>query len=280
MRLEHSAPELNRHQGEIYRHSPMTDLVGFLGCAAMVGGAGFAAWKLWSSSIGFLWIAAGPILALTGGILLLLASAFAGTFRMSLKSSNWLVALEPSRVHLNLRSYRNGHFAGEHPTVLVLERSEIEQVSWHTELRQSDDLDGTETRRTRWIELALRNVDTAAIEAACRVERRTPAPTQRFAGVVSATKHHDVTLCVPGPNRLWVQAVAGLYDGLAEHYPTGIEQHSELEETYQSLSLEERTRALLARGERLDAIRLAAEELGLDTRDAKGWVQEIETRAA
>ncbi|MHC4375661.1 MAG: hypothetical protein ACYS26_03580 [Planctomycetota bacterium] len=280
MRLEHRAPELNRHQGRTFRHDPWQDLLGALGTAAIVGGAGFAGWKLWQASIGLLWLVVGPMLALTGGLFLLISAALFSAFLASLRSTNWLAALEQSRLHLNLRSYRNGHFGRELPTVLVLEASEIESVARHTELRTRAGSDGPERTRKRWIELRLANVDTDAIAAACRAERCAPAPTRRFAGVESSTKHHHVTVCVPGAGRVWVEDLRGLHAGLLERFSAGEDGRTDLDETLADASLEERALTFLARGERLDAFRLVREELELSEREAKDWVLDLESRAA
>lgn len=280
MRLAHQAPELNRHQGRVFRHDPWQDLFGFLFTGATVGGVGFACWKLWNASIGFLWLVAGPLLALVGGLMALISGALFASFLSSLRGTNWLAILEQSRLHLNLRSYRNGHFGGEHPTVLVLEASEIESVARHTELRTRDGSEGPERTRSQWIELRLKSVDTGAIAAACRAERSAPAPTRRFAGVESSTKHHHVTVCVPGPGRVWVEDLRGLYAGLLDRFTAGEDGRTDLDETQADLSVEERALTLLARGERLDALRLVERELELSKREAKEWVLNVESRAA
>lgn len=280
MRLEHQAPELNRHQGRVFRHDPWQDLFGFLFTGATVGGVGFACWKLWHASVGLLWLVAGPLLALVGGLFLLISGALFSSFLASLRATNWLVILEHRRLHLNLRSYRNAHFGGDHPTILVLEDSEIESVARHTELRTREGSDGPERTRSRWIELRLKGVDTDAIAEACRVERSAPAPKRRFAGVESSTKHHHVTVCVPGPGRVWVEDLRGLHAGLLDRFPAGEDGRTDLDETQADLPLEERALALLARGDRIDAFRLAERELELSKHEAKEWVLDMESRAA
>ncbi len=280
MRLEHSAPELNRHQGRVFRHDPWQDLLGFAITAAAVGGVGFGGWKLWDSAIGLMWLVAGPMLALVGGLMLLISGALFSAFLGSLRRSNWLAIVQPSRLHLNLRSYRNGHLEGEHPTVLVLEAAEIESVARHTEVRTREGAQGYERTRRRWLELRLRGVDTDAVAEACRAERCTPAPKRRFAGIESSTKHHHVTVCVPGPGRLWIEELRGLRAGLLEHFNAGEDGRSDLDEALEVGTLEERARLLLCRGERLEAFRLAERELEVSAHEAKQWVLEMESRAA
>ena len=280
MRLSTDPPDLNPNRGRVFRHSPLADLLATVVAFGALAGGGYALARMWGELPWFLWAVIGPLVLLGGSLLLLVAFSMLDAFRSSLKPTNWLAFVVSDGVFLNLRSYRNGHFTGDDPTVVFLEFREVQSVGRVAEKRTETHDHKNRTSIAKMIELRTSGIDTRPIADACRAERNHPAPTRRLLGVTSRTKHHHVPVFVPERGVVRVEWHGGLYRALARHVdeaePRGVDLDAELG----SLPPEERGAQLVLRGRRLAAARIARDELGLDSREAREWVREMSRQAA
>ena len=238
MRFSTEPPSLNPNRGRLVRFSRTTDLVATLVAFGILGGAIFGLTRAWGELPFVSWLVLGPMAAIGMPILLLVASALAGSFFASLRSTNWLAYVVSDGVFLNLRSYRNALPLGYHedepiPTVLFLDLKDVKSIGRVVELRR-ELVDGTETTvRTACLDLLLRDADpdgpTEAIAAACRAEAERPAVPRHAFGITSTTKHHHETVRVPEPGVVRVVWSRALHRALLEHFPEEPERTVDLD---------------------------------------------------
>ena len=219
-----------------------------------------------------------PFLLVSGLIVPLILGALARAFSASLRTSNWILRVARDGVFLNLRSYLNHHFGGDDPTVAFLAWSEIGGMRKVIERHTSKE--GRKRRVTvmRWLEFEVTGIDLGQLAAAIDHERRREAPQTSFLGIRLRTKHHHVPVLVVGPDRVRVEWMGGMLSALEMDVKTLPAEKLDLD--LQAGSAEDLVRALALRGQRLDAVRAARTELGLDSRTAKDFVDELRNDAA
>lgn len=225
----------------------------------------------------YAWIPLGPLALLGGGLLLLVVHALAQVAARSFRASNWLLAVSPAGLVLNLRSYQNAHFESDGPTVLRLAWSEVRCAREVRDVTPRRDGDATELTR-RWLEIELAGVDTDPIEALVRAERERPAPETRSLGVRSRTRFGHVPAFVAAPGLVRT-------DWLGRRVLAALGAHVSLEERRSlahqpGLEVERRLADLVRRGDRLAAIDLARRELGLSLTEARARVRDLDRAAA
>lgn len=280
MELQREAPQVESNQQKLFRHSVVSDLFGSLVFFGLLGGGAFALWKSYENIPILFWLVLGPM-ALMGGLLFgVIGATFFGAFLSSLKATNWYALVGRKGVHLNLRSYKNGHFGGEHPTVLYLPFSEIESMRIVTERSEDRSRDRRVERITRTLELKLRHGRTSELIQACRLERAQEPPTTKRFGIEFSTKHQDVRIYVPTGNTIRVTWVPGLIEALRDTVREEVTLDLNLDRELETLPLDERVRELTQRGETLAARELLESELGLDKREAKQRLRAFDRKVA
>jgi hypothetical protein len=249
----------------VYRHSAILALVVWLaGCAADAAllHAAFADhWK-----VGYLF----------GGLLLLFLLLFRRFVTATFRASNWLVRATETGIYVQYRSYLNFHLPADAPTVVVLAYAEIASARLIRERLTTPDPAGhnrTQTQILRHVELELRG-DTHPLAEALQAEREQKA-SMLF-------RDYPVTLTNPPRMRIhWnVFPRAGAFLNLLRPYATIGEPISEKEDLadFRHGSAEEkqdRLRALIQRGQVIDAIQAARRLYGCDLAEAKRMVDRL-----
>ena len=266
-------PPLNPQNGKLFRNSPVPELLASLACFGFVIGGGYALVQMWNDLPWPFWLVLGPIALISGPLMLLIACAMFGSFRSSLKPTNWYAFVDEEGVYLNLRSYKNAHFDENDKTIAHLTHAEIESVGKVNEKRVDRFGDSDRIQNTKTIALTLTG-DTAELAEACQAERSRKAPTTKRFGIESSTKHHAVTVFVPEPGDVRIQWNADLFAALTAHTAVAPERNVDLDDKLKDQDVEQRIRQLALRGERMAAVELASKELGLDKKAAKEYVRD------
>jgi len=225
------------------------------------------------------WLVAVPIVLVAALIGILVLSTLWSAFVASFRSSNWILQVTRDGVLLNLRSYLNDHFEGTEPTVVSLKFVEIRSAGRVRERRErpSDSERSVEVRP--WLELTLTG-DTRALDAAVRSERTKQGPTRVFLGIRSRSRSQDVPVFVSSPGVVRVAWKRGMLEALADGVAIVPTRSVDLDATLSDRSVDERCRARIERGDRVDAIEIARAELGVGLTEAVRRVDELERRAA
>jgi hypothetical protein len=150
--------------------------------------------------VGAPWIAWGGIAALA---VLVAPSILFGTIPALWRRSNWLLAVQPDGLWVNLRTYGNDHFA-EGQTVVWFDLAEISAARTHVErctTPSGGEPGGTTQRRTTHLQLELAHADTEQLQDALSVERKRKPAARTVLGFIPISNklcHYPVTL--PEPN--------------------------------------------------------------------------------
>ena len=229
----------------------------------------------------YVWLGLGPVLALAGLVWLLgLWTAVQVAWR-ACSPANWYARISGPAVYVNLRSYQNAHFPDDAPTVARIEFAEIAgarrvRERW-TEAGSNGESDTACTRR--WIEFELRGADTAALAAAALHERERPGPEGRLLGVRGSTRYQHVTVLVTESGRVRLLDLGrGLRRALGERVRFAADRELDLDRAGGG-GLDERLRALIARGNTLAATRLVHSEMKVPLGEAKRFVDELRRAA-
>lgn len=256
----------------VLRHSPLSEFLGAVALVAVMVGGGFAVIRMVADLPSLLWLVAGPIVLFTGLVLAVVTKTQLGSFFASLTRDNWLARVDRSGVALNLRSFRNRHFTGGGPTVVELDAAELAGVCEVLERRTQRRARSASTVRSRWIELHLRDRNTAALAEAVETERRHRETETHADGTTGSLKHYHVPVFVLRPGVLRIDRVAGLFEALAGIAEVLPRQELDLDAAFAGRPAEERAAELLLRGERIAAERILREELSLDDTEADRWI--------
>ncbi|MDH3241599.1 MAG: hypothetical protein OEO83_13140 [Alphaproteobacteria bacterium] len=220
-----------------------------------------AAWAYWI---------VGPIAA----SLFFIARFAIRSFVASRKPANWRLRWSTDRLHLRYRSYLNGHFAADVPTVLSLDRREVSFLKVRTETLAVSDGDGGlgARRKIRWLEIGLRRVDTKAINDALAAEYA------RRDGPGWHAKDNPVTLTPQGSLRVALLRPGAVIDRLRRLYAVAPAEDGaptdfrDMDRTEQ----EDHVRALARAGEFMSAVIAARQVHGLDLAAAKALVESLQ----
>jgi len=147
---------LNPQNGKLFRNSPIPELLASLACFGFVIGGGYALTRMWGDLPWPFWLVLGPIALISGPLMLLIAFTLFGSFRSSLKPTNWYAFVDQDGVYLNLRSFRNAHFNEDDKTIAHLTHAEIESVGKVIEQRVDRFGDSDSIQSTKTIALAVK----------------------------------------------------------------------------------------------------------------------------
>ncbi|MEM7307170.1 MAG: hypothetical protein AAF682_10895 [Planctomycetota bacterium] len=266
--------------GSRVRTSSIPDLVMALAALGVLGAAGYLARSAFLDPSLLEAIIKLPFALLFGLIFFAIAVSAFGSFRNSLKPTNWRAHVARDAVFLNLRSYRNAHFGGEDPTVVRVELKEVAFVRKVTEQWIDPCSTKRRLRRQSFVEIHLVHTDTAALADAVHRERTREAPTIKRFGIESSTKHHDTPVFVHAPDIVRATWHRGLFRELGKRVKTEESHFVDLNKEIDESSPEERAFALALRGQRMAALRIGEKELGFSGEEARAWLEELRRDAA
>lgn len=198
------------------------------------------------------------------------------TFFASQRPENWRLRWSSDGLYLRYRSYLNGRFPADTSSVLYLARCEVSWLEAHEDILETPDEVGSWslTRKHRWLEIALRNVDLTPIREALTEEakRRDPRGGRVNDYPLSVTRDGTLRLQLGKP-----EAVAHL---LRIDYSVALPEESssggfnEMSQAEQ----EDHVLALAAAGDTFAAIKAAREVYGFDLTEAKKFVEQLQGR--
>ncbi len=244
-----------------------------------IGFFGFHLFRVGLEAPPLAWVVLGPGLFIAGLALWLIGSSILGAIQASMLSTNWVMKVGKGGVWVQLRSYLNHAFEEPDQTALFVPFDEIEGVRRTREIRP---LSPTTGRPVTSLELVLR-VDTAPIAQALETEAQREGPVQRLLGVRSQTRSMHAPASLAGPGRLRLDwRGRRMLDVLAE---SGVRvlpapaTNAPLHDTVM-VELDQEVRALLARGEKLEAIRLLRDQGHLTSQEAERLIERWSESAA
>lgn len=220
-------------------------------------------------------------LVAAGLLLPTLVSLF--TLRASLRSSNWLIRFDGSKLYIKFRSYLNSHIGDDHPVVAALDPDEVEWIRKTTEKRIVPGR-GRGERSESWtyLDLGLPG-GTAELESHLEEERRRAAP--RIRRTRTKAEHYPVQVPRPGMIRVqWngprtriVPSADRAIAILGRTFPVlpEIDLRDEAIRDLDSEAADARILKHVQSGETLAAARLARRLYGLSLTEARRYVEEL-----
>jgi len=200
------------------------------------------------------------------------------------RRGQWVLRARREGLALNVRSALNSDLPTDEPTVAWIPAEEIEGVRRVDELREVPGSEGrSEQRRCSWLELVLAHGDTGEL-AAVLVRERALRGRGR-------TQFHAYPVEVAGPRAVRVAwhsggvslrpRLDGFLKGLGRfvHVIDSLETPSIDWRTLPDEELDDYARALVASGQRMDAIRVLRERRGWELVRARAWIDTLERRA-
>lgn len=209
-------------------------------------------------------------------IVLLIARFALRSFLVSRRPESWRLRWDAEGAYLRYRSYLNNRFPADTPAAVYLPRREIAWLKVRRETLDTPDEHGRWglKRSHRWLEVGLRGLDPAPIEAALSDEAKLRGPRGWRANDFPATVTREGTL------RVRLRNPAAVLARLRRYYPVALAEESE-SGAFESMSHEEKEShilALAAAGDNFAAIKAARELYGLDLTEAKTLVDELQGR--
>lgn len=261
----------------VYRQSRLRHTVGSLLFAAIFAAIPVVFWKLEAPR----WLIILEIL-----LALFVLRLSIGQIVNVWKRSSWTLAVEPSGLWINLRSFHNSGFEPG-LTVLKLEPSEIESARvWEGQTIVSRDA----RARIRSLELTLAPTgDTAALKEAIDIETHRQTPPSQFLFIQSRgrVRHvpvrlvDDQTLRIAwsGPSDQVTPSVENALRDLSRFVTIDSpvrDEHLPLNHVT-SADIDDEVLDLVASGRKLEAIRLLRKQRRLSLREAKETVEGLLT---
>lgn len=244
------------------------------GTVLLVAGVALVVWPLAEEGWRFSWLAV-P-LGLCALIVLLVARFALRSFVASRRPESWRLRWDAEGIYLRYRSYLNNRFPADSPAALYLPRREVAWLKARRETLDTPDGHGHWglSRTHRWLEVGLRGLDPAPIQAALSEEAKLRGPRGWRANDFPVTVTRDDTL------RVRLRNPAAVLARLRRYYPVGLTEESESGD-FDAMSREEKEShilALAAAGDNFAAIKAARELYGLDLTEAKILVDELQGR--
>ena len=245
------------------------------------------AWLLDFSTgpMGWLFSAIAGLVLIGCGLLSLLIAGFsAGAVRDALASSNWLLRARPDGLFLRFRSFQNGYAEPGKLAAVYLPKAEIDWLQAQHLTTLGRDADGGETRNRRsQLRIRLRHADTAELAQALDGERRSIG-RRRF-GIAITARHYPVRLAADneivvdwaGRDKATRPSLAKLMPLLQAQFPVRppeAQDHTPYEQLSRAQQ-EDQLAELAAAGDILSAVKIAKELYGLDTSQARAFVEEL-----
>lgn len=224
------------------------------------------------------------VVAFAGFFLLLVQKMFTARFH----PENWLVRLTYDGMFIKFRSYLNGHFADDEPTVVFIAHSEIRSARYIVEKQEIPDRDEknrptTTTKTNKLVELELAG-DTKALAEALLREKRY-AIDGKITGVTTRYRHLPLRLASAEKLQIeWavVPKAQTLLDALTRH--TLVRPAEESKKDFVNLEglsqkeQESRLLELAESGDKIGAIAMARRLYGYDLSQAKDFVEGLSAK--
>jgi hypothetical protein len=253
-----------------------TDWSGLAVGLALLGAAGaLLVWPALEAGAEAAWVywIVGPLAALLGFI----ARFALRSFSASQKAANWRLRWSNDKLYLRYRSYLNGHFAADVPTVLALDRRDVSFLKAKSETLAVSDGDGgmTARRKARWLEFGLRRVDTQPIKDALASEYT------RRDGPGWHAKDMPVSVTPEGNLRVALLRPQAVTERLRTLYSIGSAEESDTADfdAMNQAEKEDHVRSLVRAGETMSAIIAARQAHGLGLTAAKRMVESLRAQA-
>jgi hypothetical protein len=240
---------------ESYQETAWPALV--VGLLLLVSAAALVAWPLAEEGWRLTWIVA-P-LGLSALIVFLIARFALRSFLASRRPESWRLRWDAEGIYLRYRSHLNNRFPADTPTAVYLPD---EHGRWGLK------------RSHRWLEVGLRGLDPAPIEAALSDEAKLRGPRGWRAN------DFPVAVTPQGTLRVGLRNPEAVLARLRRYYPVALAEETE-SGAFESMSREEKEShilALAAAGDNFAAIKAARELYGLDLTEAKTLVDELQGR--
>lgn len=229
-------------------------------------------------------VAAGGVLIVCGLLTLLIAAFCAHAVRAALASSNWLLRARPDGIFLRYRSHQNGFAVSGEPVAVFVPRDEIAYLQNRVIKTLGRDSEGQETQNHRdELRIRLTHGDSADLARALRQERGRVGA--RLFGISTTARHYPVRLDAAdeivvdwaGPDKSTHPTLDRLLPMLAEQFPVReLSYHGHI--PYADLSRaeqEDQLAELAAAGDIISAVKIAMELYGLDTTQARAFVEQL-----
>jgi len=202
---------------------------------------------------------------------------------------NWLMRYGPDGLLIRLRSYQNGHLPDDHPTLALVRTEEIASVRVRTETHDSVyDRGSATSNRAVFLDIELRDKDTAALSRAIEAETQAQPPRRRL--VISRDEQVRVYVPERGVIRIpWRGSVNWLAPGigrtrriLGATLPFGEPEarRTDWRRADEGIELEEQLVDLCDQGDMITAMAIARRRYGMNLGDARRFIEEIDARHA
>lgn len=246
-----------------------------------------------AGAVGLAWL----ILVRDGPCMLWAASAISfliflftlGMAAAAFKKTNWLMKCGRAGLLIKFRSHLNHHFPNDQPTVVLIERSEIDSACKVSEVLSVPGVGGTRrgrgTRSLRcvYLELRLRHGNTDELADALRRERTMKAPKVG----ISRTKYHHYPVRLVNSSLIrvtWKSKDTFIRPGIEAALRTlgrimRIDPEQQLGERrwqeLQGAALDDFVLDLCERGDRMNAIKIVRERYGYGLTQAREFVDQL-----
>lgn len=263
-----------------FGHRPWGALVALALCSGGAAFLGFVAWRAWLAWPWWAWIPAAPVLLL--GVLLewVVLGALLNAVLACFRAGNWVAKVGDDGLWLKLRSYQNEHFGGDDPTVVFVPFDELRAAGKVVELsqRRIDDAPATLTRPMLDLHVA---APTGELAAAVERERTRRAPERRFLFLATRSRAHHVPVMVPAEGVVRVEwrgkRLLALLPSFVERLPQVRVRVGEC--GGRPADVRDAARELAQRGDRLAAVALVRERLGVGLGEAVRLVDALDEAA-
>lgn len=267
-------------EDRVFKESALVSLgaaLGFAGCAVGM----------------YLWYRFGTlpriVIFFSGGTLSLISLVCFSCFAKTLASTNWLVAINPSRMLIKFRSYLNSHLPGEDPQVISLAFSEIKsaRITKHTVKYRGAQRSGTTTEFHTYLDLIVDDDKLDGLRERLTYERSAKA-RKKFSILEFSTKAIHYPVSVPEAQTIRIQwrcpgahvvpGIKQVVDLLARQHVTIEPAQRHVRDYTKSASrddkgAEAKILELVEKGKIIAATRLAKNIYNYDTTQAKEFVE-------
>jgi len=227
------------------------------------------------------WLVIAPAGFVLGGLWIVCLQCVWSIVRASFQPSNWLLAVTPEALFVQVRSYQNAHFPHDAPTVVRFPMSEVAAVRRVREDSSRED----SSRQTSWLEIELARTgsaisDTTRLKALCEAERERRAPEKHGRFMSSRWRSNHVPVFVPSAGCVRVEWLgARTLRELGRHVTVGDARRVNLDDA-STADITTRLRQLCERGDRMAACELARRELRISLTEARDLVESAARKAA
>ena len=257
---------------ESYRETARRAL--FAGLALVAASPVMAVWPWAENGWQFAWPAL--LLGMLALIVLSIGRFALRSFLASRQPQSWRLRWDAEGIYLRYRSYLNNRFPADRPAALYLPRREVAWLKARRETLDRPDERGNwgHKRSYRWLEVGLRGLDPAPIQAALAEEAKLRSPRGWRAN------DYPVAVTREGSLRVQLRDPEAALARLRRFYAVALPEETR-SGSFADLSREEQEShilALAAAGDRFAAIKTARELYGLNLTEAKRHVDGLQGR--